>query len=118
MATSAYRSPAFELIHAHDFAIIRRFVDYLSGAARLPNGGAVVRRHDAQQCAAQPVDGAHDRAAGGQAGDHRRGARQTLRPAVRLPGRGRAADMEVLRLSSVSKDEARTVMEYWAASGC
>lgn len=42
MRDTEYRNPDFELIHAHDFALIRWFMEHLSGARNLPNGGAVL----------------------------------------------------------------------------
>ncbi|KAF8866643.1 hypothetical protein BDZ45DRAFT_720188 [Acephala macrosclerotiorum] len=42
LGVSLYRAPDYSLIHSHDLAIIRHFVDHLSGKAKLPNGGAVI----------------------------------------------------------------------------
>ncbi|CZR50997.1 related to ribosomal protein [Phialocephala subalpina] len=42
LQNSLYRAPDYSQIHAHDLAIIRHFVDHLSGKAKLPNGGAVI----------------------------------------------------------------------------
>lgn len=42
MKPSAYRNPAFALIHAHDLAILKWFMGHLSGASELPNGGMVL----------------------------------------------------------------------------
>ena len=42
MTHSAYMSPSFSPIHAHDFHVPRWFLSQLSGQASLPNGGAVL----------------------------------------------------------------------------
>lgn len=42
MRHSLYRSASFELIHAHDLALINWFMTQLSGATPLPNGGLVL----------------------------------------------------------------------------
>lgn len=117
MKISDYRSPAFELIHSHDLALVRRFVDCLSGATPLPNGGAVIAatsRNNAPRSAS--MDLALEQ-------------RQAERDGTELPRRepfsklydervdAALKDVQVLRLSSIAKVEARAIMEYWAASG-
>lgn len=42
MKRSAYMSPSFAPIHAHDFHLPRWFLSHLSGEATSPNGGAVL----------------------------------------------------------------------------
>lgn len=117
MKTSAYRSPAFELIHSHDLAVVRRFVDCLSGAAPLPNGGAAIAatsRGNAPRTPSMELALAR-----------REAERDGTEPPRREPfSRGyddrvdaALATVQVLRLSSVAKAEARAIMEYWAASG-
>lgn len=118
MKVSDYRSPAFELIHAHDLAIVRRFVDLLSGAARLPNGGAVI---------AATSRGNSPRNPSMELVIARQEASQGLidAPPAKEPynrkydERVEAAldKIEVVKLRSVSRVEARSLMEYWAASG-
>jgi len=117
MKASEYRSPAFELIHSHDLSIVRRFVDLLSGKTKLPSGGAVV---------AATSRGNSPRNPSMELMIAQQEAKQGLREQpVKEPynrkydDRVEAAmrDIEVLRLSSVSRSEARSLMEYWAASG-
>jgi small subunit ribosomal protein S29 len=118
MKMSEYRSPAFEPIHSHDLAIVRRFVDLLSGKTKLPSGGAVV---------AATSRGNSPRNASMELMIAQQEAKQGLRDQqpVREPynrkydDRVEAAlkEIEVLKLSSVTRPEARSLMEYWAASG-
>lgn len=120
MRISDYRSPAFELIHSHDFALVRTFVDALSGAAPLPHGGAVLAACSrgnaprspsmelaiAQREAEQQPEGSR---ATPEADPYFRGYDARVEAAL--------AKARVLRLGGITKAEARSLMEYWAASG-
>lgn len=117
MRLSDYRSPAFELIHSHDLALLRVFVDALSGATPLPHGGAVL---------AAETRGNAPRAPSLELAVAQREAAQLGRPAPSADPYLRGYDarvdaalasVEVLRLAGISKAEARALMEYWAASG-
>ncbi|KAH8905106.1 mitochondrial ribosomal protein [Coniochaeta sp. PMI_546] len=118
MKMSEYRSPAFELIHSHDLSIVRRFVDYLSGKAKLPNGGAVI---------AATSRGNSPRNPSMELMIAKQEAKQGLidQPPAKEPYNRKYDDrveaaltnIEVLKLQSVSRSEARSLMEYWAASG-
>ncbi|KAK2068729.1 hypothetical protein P8C59_003357 [Phyllachora maydis] len=118
MKMSDYRSPAYEPIHAHDLALVRLFVDHLSGAQALPNGGAVVAA----------MSGNNDpRVPSVSLALAQREAEQT--GAAAIPPRdpffagydarvdAALASVEVLPVRAVSRMEARSLMEYWAASG-
>lgn len=118
MKISEYRSPAFELIHSHDLAIVRRFVDFLSGKTKLPSGGAVI---------AATSRGNSPRNPSMELMIARQEAKQGLvdQPPAKEPynrkydDRVEAAlsEIDVLKLQSVTRSEARSLMEYWAASG-
>ena len=120
MRLSEYRSPAFELIHSHDLALVRLFVDCLSGHTPLPHGGAVLASTSGNNAPKTPsLDLALAQRLAEQAG----------KPAAEIPKRDpyfRGYDdrvehalrnVQVLPLRGVSKLEARALMEYWAASG-
>ncbi|KAI1143226.1 mitochondrial ribosomal protein [Hypoxylon sp. FL0543] len=117
MRISDYRSPAFELIHSHDLALIRLFADALGGKSRFPNGAAILGVCTKGNSPAIPsMEKALEQAKAAQEG----------RP---IPERDpffakydeRVFDalkgVKVLNVSGVSKPEARSLMEYWAASG-
>ncbi|KAK3335382.1 mitochondrial ribosomal death-associated protein 3-domain-containing protein [Cercophora scortea] len=120
MKVSDYRSPAFELIHSHDLALVRLFVESLSGAGAFPNGGAILAATSrgnsprtptmelalAQREAEQAKDAAADVP---QPDPFFRGYDERVQAALRT--------VQVLKLSGITKLEARVLMEYWAASG-
>ncbi|RSL72686.1 hypothetical protein CEP54_000802 [Fusarium duplospermum] len=112
-----YRDPSFNQVHAHELALVRLFVDALSGKAPLPNGGGVIavtsannaHRHPSQELVLSQLEA-------GQAGrevpkpnPYERGYDERVYDALRHSW--------VLRLEGITKDEARSLMEYWGASG-
>lgn len=127
MRVSDYRDPAFEPIHSHDLAIVRMFVDLLAGRTAFPNGGAVVAatcRSNAPRNASMELaierQLARQAAAGGpkedEAGLPARdpyGRNYDPRTDEAMEGTG----IEVVGVRGISKAEARSLMEYWAASG-
>lgn len=122
MRVSDYRNTAFEQIHSHDLAIVRMFTDLLSGKTALPSGGAVIGATCRSNSARNP---SMELAVGRQL------ARQRGVPEAELPPRDpycsrydartdevmEGTGIQVLDVSAVNKAEARSLMEYWAASG-
>jgi len=117
MKTSDYRNPAFELIHSHDLYIVRTFVDLLSGATPLPNGGAVLaatsRSNSPRSPSMELALAARAAERDGRAPPQREPYLKTYDGRVDEALRG----VEVLDVKGLSKTEARALMEYWAASG-
>ena len=122
MRKTDYRSPAYEPIHAHDLALVRRFVDALSGsgsgsAVTLPNGGAVIAATSRGNAPRVPsMDLALDQREAEQGGTRVPRKDPYFKgydDRVATP----LASVQVMRIKGVSKAEARAVMEYWAASG-
>ncbi len=117
MKISDYRSPAFELIHSQDLAFVKLFCDVLSGATPLPNGGAVLAatsRGNSPRSPSMELALAQREAA--QAGKEE----PKLEPYLKgYDPRSEAVlkTVQVLQLKGMSKVEARSLMEYWAASG-
>ncbi|KAK4105889.1 mitochondrial ribosomal protein [Parathielavia hyrcaniae] len=127
MKVSDYRSPAFDLIHSHDLALVRLFADALGGGLRLPSGGAVIAattrsnapRTPSMELALAQREAEANKGLGGPSSSG----------AVEVPQRDpffRGYDdrveavlrsVQVLRVRGVDKLEARALMEYWAASG-
>lgn len=116
MKMSEYRSPDYELVHAHDLTLVKTFVDYLSGAKKLTNGGAIVA---ATTWGNRPMTPTLDLA-----------LKQNIERAAQAPVTesnpwgewdSRVAESvkspEVVLVKGVSRAEARGLMEYWAASG-
>ena len=117
MRDSLYRSADFEPIHAHDLAIIRQFTDLLSGASKLPNGGAVLAATSRSHA---PLSTSLTLAIKQQE-DRQAGREITKKDPFerKYDTRSEQAmnDVEVMKLKGLSKVEARGLMEYWAASG-
>ncbi|KAK4240776.1 mitochondrial ribosomal death-associated protein 3-domain-containing protein [Achaetomium macrosporum] len=121
MRVSDYRSPAFELIHSHDLALVRLFTDALGGAVHFSAGGAVLAatsRNNAPRSPSMELSLAQreaEQTAGKEAAEvpqkdpFFRGYDDRVEAVLR--------SVQVLRLGGVSKLEARALMEYWAASG-
>ena len=117
MQKSLYRDTDNIPIHAHDLAIVKHFMDYLSGDSKMKNGGAVVvatsRSHNPislsmELAVAQRLDRQEKRAVTQKDPFERKydvRAETALRSA------------SVMKLGGLSKEEARGLMEYWAASG-
>jgi small subunit ribosomal protein S29 len=117
MRISDYRSPDFELIHSQDLALVRLFVDALSGATPLPNGGAIL-------AATQRNNG--PRAPSMELALAQREAEQEGKelPVADPYFKGYDARSEatlksvkVMQVKGLTKVEARGLMEYWASSG-
>ncbi|PFH59177.1 hypothetical protein XA68_12685 [Ophiocordyceps unilateralis] len=114
---SDYRDPSFIPVHAHELALVRVFLDALSGKTKLPNGGAIIAAtsesntplHPSQELVLSQIEA----------------TQAQTEPPRRDPYQRRYDDRAydvlkstfVLRVPSVSKDEGRALMEYWAASG-
>ena len=122
MKQSDYRSQAFEVIHSHDLAIVRMFVDLLSGKTAFPSGGAVL----AATCRSNsPRNASMELAIERQAARQRGAAEDALPPRdpygrkydARTDEVMEGTGLQVLNVRGISKAEARSLMEYWAASG-
>ncbi|KAI0540004.1 mitochondrial ribosomal death-associated protein 3-domain-containing protein [Xylaria digitata] len=117
MRVSEYRSPAFELIHSHDLALVRMFADALGGKTVFPNGAAILGITAKGNAPIIPsVEKAIAQAAAAQKGEEvppRDPFFRKYDEKVFDSLRG----VKVLDVQGVSKTEARALMEYWAASG-
>jgi len=117
MKISDYRSPAFEKIHSQDLSLVRLFCDALSGSTSLPNGGAIIAattRGNAPRSRSMDLALAQREAA--QAGS------EVPQPDPYFKGYDLRSEavlrtVNVMKLKGLSKLEARSLMEYWAASG-
>lgn len=113
-----YRDPAFNKVHGHDLVLLGHFFAALAGTAKMPNGGVVVaadaassspQRHPSEALVLAQLEA-------GQAGQevpspdpYVRGYDNRVYDAMK--------NCHVLRIEGVSKPEARSLMEYWGASG-
>lgn len=116
MKDSAYRSPDFKPVHAHDLAFVKLFVDYLSGVTTLPNGGSIIASMTRSSDPSSPsmtLALKHLR-------EKKAGSELTKEdPFTPYDTRTRASlqKVDLMDLKGLSKPEARGLMEYWAASG-
>ncbi len=117
MQNSLYRAPDYSLIHAHDLAIVRHFIDYFSGSKKLPNGGATIAATNRSHA---PVSKTLNLAIK-QVEEKAKGEEISQKDPFEKTYDARAekvlGNFEVLRLKGLSKKEARGLMEYWAQSG-
>ncbi len=117
MRFSDYRSPSFELIHSHDLSLVRLFSDALAGTLELPHGGAILAatsRGNAQR------NMSLDLALAQRQAEQDRELVPPRDPYCRLYDErvdSALRTVQVMKLNSVSKAEARSLLEYWAASG-
>ncbi|KAK9771504.1 putative Mitochondrial ribosomal death-associated protein 3-domain-containing protein [Seiridium cardinale] len=117
MRVSDYRSPAFKLIHSHDLALLKLFTEALGGKTKFVNGAAIVGVTTKSNCPKlASVDKALEQAAAAQAN-----LPIPPRDAFNTKYDERVFDalkgVSVFDVKGVSKAEARSLMEYWAASG-
>lgn len=116
MKKTAYMSSAFKPIHAHDLALVKHWITYLSGAASLPNGGLIVA---ATSHSNQPKVPSLDLAISQLEARGKELEIPTGDPFMAYDQRVLESlkGMEVQRLYGLTKEEARGLMEYYARSG-
>lgn len=132
MRDSEYLSPELKHIHAHDLSIIRHLVDHLSGAKSLPNGGVILAAtSQSNQRAAPALDFSIQVAEARQVDPNKVprwntykaidprvvDALKDLHSADAKADDGNMRAMDVIKVGGLSKDEARSIMEYYAESG-
>lgn len=117
MKLSEYRDPAYNKVHAHDLTLIRTFTGALAGTTPLVNGGAILGTAGGNQYVKNPsLDLVLSQLRAGREGSeiptpnpYERGYDDRVYESVRTA--------EILPLAGSTREEARAVMEYWAASG-
>ncbi|KAI9693631.1 MAG: 37S ribosomal protein S23 mitochondrial [Bathelium mastoideum] len=119
MRHSEYLGADLKPIHAHDLLLVRHFVEHLSGAQVLPNGGLVLAATTGSN---KPSSSALDlvlRQAEARAKGLTGDAVPQWDPYKPIDERSlkSMADLDVLHVKGLSKDEARGIMDYYAASG-
>jgi small subunit ribosomal protein S29 len=130
MRDSEYMSPDVKPIHAHDLTIVRHFVDHLSGVKQLPNGGIVLGATSKSNAPASPAMDFCIKVA--EVRETQPDHIPQWNPYTAVDARTMEAlkdlgppkdpktakgNLEVLKVGGLSKEEARTIMEYYAESG-
>ncbi|KAL1610964.1 hypothetical protein SLS59_000601 [Nothophoma quercina] len=123
MRNSEYMNADVKPIHAHDLTVVRHFVDHLSGAKQLPNGGVVLAATSKSNAPTSP------------AMEHQIKSAEALKTGATIPQwnpytsvdartlealkdlSNPKADLDILEVGGLSKEEARSIMEYYAESG-
>ena len=114
MRNTHYISNTYQPIHAHQFVIIKWFLDHLSGSSPLPNAGLVLASTSQSN---SPVVPTLNLALGQLEGNAAVQKDPFAKYDDRVLGVFEKGGVEVKRMGGLSKDEARGLMEYWALSG-
>ncbi|KAF6227450.1 hypothetical protein HO133_008894 [Letharia lupina] len=114
MRNTHYISNTYQPIHAHQFTIIKWFLDHLSGTSPLPNAGLVLASTSESN---SPVVPALKLALGQLEGNSAVRKDPFAKYDERVLGVFEGGGVEVKRMGGLSKEEARGLMEYWALSG-
>lgn len=133
MTDSAYKTPAFKPVHAHELAIVDWFMRYLSGASPLPNGGMVLAATSQSNAPSVPaLNIALTELEELQTPSALRAGPafipKVYRPSLRNPFirydervlsvfESKPEGLAIERIKGMSKDEARGLLEYYARSG-
>ncbi|KAF1914994.1 mitochondrial ribosomal death-associated protein 3-domain-containing protein [Ampelomyces quisqualis] len=124
MRNSDYLSADVKPIHAHDFTLIRHFVDHLSGQKQLRNGGIVIGATSHSNAPKSPALDHYIEVA-----EARRKTPDNIpqwhpyknvdtRVMDVLKGLNTASeDFDTLHVGGLTKEEARSIIEYYAESG-
>lgn len=111
-------------IHAHDLSIVKHFMSYLSGTRTLANGGMVLAATSGSDHAkSDALDVGIAMAHARQETPPQPGQTQNVNdfwdPYRKMDQRSLELlkAVGVIKMEGLSREEARTVMEYWAGSG-
>lgn len=124
MRNSEYLSADVKPIHAHDLTLIRHFVDHLSGQKQLPNGGIVLAATSQSNSPSSPaLEFCIEAAEAKQKAPDQIPEWNPYKPVdMRVMEAlkdlsSNSKDLDLLQVKGLSKDEARSIMEYYAESG-
>ncbi|KAJ4301182.1 hypothetical protein N0V90_003273 [Kalmusia sp. IMI 367209] len=130
MKESDYLNAEVKPIHSYDLTLIRHFMDHLSGIKSLPNGGVILAATSQSNAPSTPALDFSVQVAETRQVDPENIPRwnpyKNIDPRVMealkdlhsptAKGDGVKA-MDVIKVGGLSKDEARSIMEYYAESG-
>jgi small subunit ribosomal protein S29 len=117
MKDSKYRDPSFNTVHAHQLSTVKLFTDAMSGRTAFPNGAAIIAATGGNDNVMPPsLDLVLAQLEAGAAGKeipqpnpYEKGYDDRVFDVLK--------DAQLMKVEGVSKEEARAIMEYWAASG-
>ncbi|KAH0287795.1 hypothetical protein M436DRAFT_83595 [Aureobasidium namibiae CBS 147.97] len=116
MKESAYMSPDVTPIHAHDLSIVNHFFSLLNGKAKLPNGGMVLATDSGSN---KPTIPGFEHAVARNAALAKGQQAPQWDPWVKVDQRTIDVlnGVDVWQIKGLSREEARSIMEYYAKSG-
>ena len=116
MKESAYMSADVTPIHAHDLSIVNHFFKLLSGKTALPNGGMVLAT---DSCSNKPTIPGFEHAIARNAALAKGQQAPSWDPWVKVDQRtiDVLKGVDVWQIKGLSREEARSIMEYYAKSG-
>lgn len=116
MRDSAYLDPDVQPIHAHDLALVNHFIKLLSGKQALPNGGMILAADSGSN---RPGVPGFEHAIARNAALAQNKDAPEWDPWVKVDQRvvDCITGVDVWQIKGLSRDEARSIMEYYAKSG-
>lgn len=129
MKQSDYLNAEVKPIHSFDLTLIRHFIDHFSGAKSLPNGGIILAATSESNTPSVPAFNFSVQVAEARQVDPskvpRWNAYKNIDPRVmealkdlHSPSEEQQRKpLDVIKVGGLSKDEARSIMEYYAESG-
>jgi small subunit ribosomal protein S29 len=129
MKESDYLNAEVKPIHSYDLTIIRHFIDHLSGAKSLPNGGVVLAATSQSNAPSTPALDFSVQVAEARQVDPNTIPRwnpyknidprvmEALKDLHSPTAQDNIKPLDVIKVGGLSKDEARSIMEYYAESG-
>ncbi|KAG9738483.1 hypothetical protein KCU84_g7156, partial [Aureobasidium melanogenum] len=116
MRDSAYMNADVQPIHAHDLAIVKHFFNLLSGKQTLPNGGMIFAADSGSN---RPSIPGFDHAVARNAALAQKKEVPQWDPWVKVDQRSIDVlnGVDVWQIKGLSREEARSIMEYYAKSG-
>jgi small subunit ribosomal protein S29 len=125
MRHSEYMSAEVKPIHAHDLTLISHFIDHLSGQRKLPNGGVVLGATSQSNAPTSPaLDFCIEAAQARQKTPDNvpqwnpyKKADARVMEALKDLVKSDSKDFDIIKVGGLSKEEARSIMEYYAESG-
>lgn len=124
MGTSKYMSADVKPVHAYDLTLIRHFIDHFSGQKQLPNGGIVLGATSQSNSPTSPaldfsieVAEAREKSSGEvpQWNPYKIVDTRVMEALKELGSDSK--DFAVIKVGGLSKEEARSIIEYYAESG-
>ncbi|KAL5379041.1 hypothetical protein DPSP01_008677 [Paraphaeosphaeria sporulosa] len=129
MKESDYLNAEVKPIHSFDLTIIRHFIDHLSGAKSLPNGGVILAATSQSNAPSTPALDFSVQVAEARQVDPSKTPRwnpyknidprvmEALKDLHSPTAKEQLKPLDVIKVGGLSKDEARSIMEYYAESG-